>query len=70
MSSVQSIIFNKNYWSLPQIKQWLRYHRFRPIKKVHETKNFYRYRLQNPSNFSRFITKKLPDNIELIIGYR
>ncbi len=70
MSHIQSIIFDKHYWSISASKLWLQHHNFYPIKKVHMTKNFYRYRMMDPSHFSHFVTKKLFNHIDLIIGYQ
>lgn len=65
---IQSIIFEKNKWSNKTAKKWLRDNMYSPIKPVHATSNFLRFRLHNPELFKSFITKKLPNGIELIIG--
>ncbi len=69
MSKVQSIIFDKKQWTYQTAFKWLQHNHQRPIKGVHETKHFLRYRIRNPERFSRFITKKLPNGIDLIIGF-
>jgi len=69
MSKVQSIIFDKKQWTSQSAHRWLHAHHTKPIKAAHETKHFLRYRLRNPEMFSRFITKKLPNGIDLIIGF-
>lgn len=69
-TGIQSIIFNKEYWTQSEANNWLKKHNRHPIKAVHETKHFYRYRIKRPSGFKRYITKKLDNGIELIIGYK
>ncbi|HXS59230.1 MAG TPA: hypothetical protein VN703_00260 [Candidatus Sulfopaludibacter sp.] len=69
MSQIQSIIFNKDYWTKSEARKWLLTHFFLPIKKVHETKNYYRYRIKDPNKFNYFITRRLKNNMELVIGF-
>jgi len=69
MTKVQSIIFDRTRWTPKAAMKWLRRHHDKPIKAMHSTKHFFRYRLHNPHEFHRFITKKLPNGIDLIIGY-
>jgi hypothetical protein len=69
-STIQSVLFDKTIWSLDDAKKWLRQHRIVPIKKVHSTKYFYRFRIKEPNEFIRFITKKIAHGVELVIGFR
>jgi hypothetical protein len=70
MSVIQSVIFDKNYWTIAEARLWLRLHRLTPLKREHTTKRFYRFRINNPMIFKRFITKKIiKDHLDLIIGY-
>ena len=69
MSKIQSILFDKKRWTYQTAFKWLQHHHQRPIKGVHETKHFLRYRIRPPHHFMRFITKKLPDGIDLVIGF-
>lgn len=43
MSRIQSIIFNRKFFSLIKARNWLRDHGFK-YSKVDTTKNFYRFR--------------------------
>ena len=70
MSKIQSILFDKNLWNNEGALLWLKEHNLIPQKKVHYTKNFLRYRLRNPNNFTAFFTKKLENGIELIFGLK
>jgi len=48
MIEPQAIIFKKTHYSKRSSANWLKYHGFKPIKKVHESVNYYRYRLKEP----------------------
>jgi predicted metal-binding protein len=70
MSEIQSVTFRKNSWSLSEAKRWLRKYKMMTI--LDEKSNTYRYRQEDPSNFSRFITKVIYHKnkpIDLIIGF-
>jgi hypothetical protein len=69
MSSIHSVIFDSSVWDTTTAKQWLKDHRLTPIKRVHRTNNTLRYRLIDPSEFNRFSSKKLKNNITIVFGY-
>jgi hypothetical protein len=66
---IHSILFDKNYYTIKQTKDYLRLHDMKPIKKVHITTNFYRYRLIDPKIFKSFSTKSISPHIKIVIGY-
>jgi N-acetylglutamate synthase-like GNAT family acetyltransferase len=66
--NIQSVRFNKAYWTTKQARAYMKLHGFKPIKKTDQTKNWYRYRLLPPSQFKRFLIKVLPNHIQLVIG--
>lgn len=76
---VQSVMFRKTYenkrvWNKKSAKKWLK-GRFKPIKKVHETKNFLRYRITSPltngqSTYKRYETHTVSPTQYLILGYK
>jgi hypothetical protein len=68
-SEVQAVIFNKTYWTPEKASKWLSENGYKPLKRVHRTANFLRYRIRDPSKYTHFSTKKLPDHLDLIIGY-
>ena len=49
MSGIQAIIFKKTHYTKRSSANWIKYHGYKPIKKVHETVNYYRYRLKEPN---------------------
>lgn len=72
MSQVQAVLIRKHpdfYLSKSQALSYVRSLGFEPIKKVHETPYFYRFRLQDPEKFSRFITLKRNRLVDYVIGF-
>ena len=70
MSEIQAILFPKDRFTPAQARAWLREHHNIPIKRAHQTKNYIRYRLTDPTKYSRYSTKITREGVELIIGYR
>lgn len=66
--TVQSILFDKHFWNQDLAESYLQLHNFKPIKDVHETLNYYRYRLAQPKKNGRYFTKKLHNGVSLIIN--
>lgn len=69
MSEIQAIIFDKNYWSLKQANSFIHLHDFKPIKKMHETKNYYRFRLEEPNKRYRYRTKEVFPGVKFIFRF-
>lgn len=70
---VQSVIFKKSKWSLKNAKSWLTSHHYKLKhrgKPVDVKPLTYRFRQKDPSMFKRMVTKKLPNGISFIIGYK
>jgi hypothetical protein len=73
-SIVQSIIFKKDNFTLPQAREWLAKNGYKT--EVDEKENTYRFRQEDPeevkrSGFKHYITKPLGNSgIELVIGYK
>ena len=65
---IQSIIFNKKYYTLYRAKMWLREHN--KLYVVDEKINYYRFRQIDPLNFKKgsFRTRRITDGISLILG--
>lgn len=68
-SNIHSVVFDKNFWTAEQARKWLSQKNLTPIKRVHKTINTIRYRIVDPKEFKNFITKKLPNHINLVIGF-
>ena len=65
--AIQSVIFDKNMWSSKSSSVWLMQHNLHPIKRMHETNNYYRYRLMEPDNTKKYTTYNIGNGIKLII---
>lgn len=64
---VQSVIFDKDFWTIKKSKDWLKKNKYK-IKKIHTTDEYHRFR-QLPPTFNRYRTISLPNNIKLIYGF-
>jgi len=67
MTKVQSILFDKNYWSIRNIVDFLYDHNFHPIKNMHITGKYYRVRIRPPLKSKSYRTKKIEDGLKFII---
>lgn len=71
MGEIQAVIFKDNVYNTLKSRTWLKNHNLKPIKRVHHTDNYFRYRIREPEQFKRFITKSIDyGKIKLIIGYK
>jgi len=74
---IQSIVFEntkRNKWNAGKAMRWLNKHKLTPLKRVDKKKTkegnmTFRYRINEPSIFKRFITKKTDKDISFIIGF-
>ena len=68
-SDIQSVVFDKKYgWDNKKALKWLLKHNIIPIKGEHIINNRIRYRIKEPI-YSSYITKKISNGIDIIIGY-
>ena len=73
-NNIQSVIFNKNKWTINKAEEWLRTHKYKTSfygKKVDITTNYYRYRQLAPHKFKKYFTKMLDGKnkgVGLVIG--
>jgi len=67
MTTLQAILFDNNIWTCDNARKWLKTHNFKPIKTVHKTEKFLRYRIHEP-NFKNYSTKILNNGIRMIYG--
>lgn len=70
-SDIHSVLFDINNWDTLEARKWLKNHNLKPIKNVHKTEHFLRYRIKDPSIFTHFITKTIDHGkgIKIIIGF-
>lgn len=69
MMGVQSVIFPKSKWTISESRAWLRSHKYMGLD-VDIKPNFLRFRQVDPSKYKKYRTTKLPDGIELVVGYQ
>lgn len=72
MSKIQAVLFQKSKWKTQKCRNWLQKNNFKPIKRVHITNKYYRYRIRRPKQFKRLRTKIIDksNGIHLIIGFK
>src|SRR5579885_2717298 len=68
-SNIQAIIFKKENWTENKAEKWLKMHNFNPIKNVHITENYLRYRLKNPNKLNEYRTYDIGNGIKLILEF-
>jgi len=71
---IQAILIHKNindgnHITKSKAKQYIKSLGIIPIKQVHETKNYYRFRLMDPKQFKGFVTRKQNDIVSFVVGY-
>lgn len=66
-SGIQSIMFPKSKYTSESSFNWLQKHNMKPLKKVHETENYYRYRIEKPNKNNKYYTMKIKHGIQLVI---
>ena len=66
--NIQAVLFDKNYWNTNDARAQLKASGHKPIKKVHITDKYYRYRLIEPNyNKYHYIIKWGNNHIDYII---
>lgn len=68
-TTIQSVYFSKP-WTTTAAEKWLKAHNLKPLKSVHRTANYLRYRIHHPSKFQQLRTKKLDQGIYLVFGIK
>jgi hypothetical protein len=63
---IQSVMFDKKIWGIPQAVEWL-INKGYVFSKVDVGKNYYRFRQLKPSKKDKYITRKLKDGINIIV---
>jgi hypothetical protein len=66
--NIQAILFNKDYWTTTQARAYLKANGKKPIKTVHTTDNYHRYRLIEPNYHKyHYLFRKGQNHIDYII---
>jgi hypothetical protein len=64
---VQSLLFPRDRWTKPKARAWLKEHGYKS-RKVDETDRYYRFRQEDPDQFTVLRTKDFGENIKAIVG--
>jgi hypothetical protein len=67
MTEIQSILFNKTKYNSIKARKWLKENNYKPIKRVHKTENYLRYRIKNPNSKYQYRTINFGKYIKAII---
>lgn len=65
--NIQAVLFSNELYNTKKARLFLKKHNIIPIKKVHKTEKYLRYRILKPKNKSNYITKSISDGIYLIL---
>lgn len=68
-SEIQAVIFNNKAWNEKRARKELKKLNLMPLKPAHRTSNYLRYRIKDPSQFARFVTKPTSKDYSLVIGF-
>lgn len=64
---IQTILINKHILNKRQAKEYVKKMGFEPLK-IHETKNYYRFRIYRPDIFSKFRAKQINNKMVMIFA--
>lgn len=70
MADIQSVVFDKNIWTLGKSKQWLINHELISENPPYEAKTYYRYRITESERYELIKTKDVGSGIKLVIGFK
>ena len=66
-TKIQAILFEKDKFTTEKARRFLKKHNYKPIKRVHKTENYLRYRIRKPKNKTMYRTIDFGDDIKAII---
>lgn len=67
MSEIQSILFDKNKYDATKARKWLKRNKYKPIKRVHKTEKYLRYRIKQPNSKYQYRTISFGKDIKAVI---
>jgi hypothetical protein len=67
---IQAVLFDKKYYTPEMARHYLKINKIKRLKKVHETDQFYRYRIREPEDFieETFRTVPIGKDMKYIMG--
>ena len=68
--NIQSILFDKNYYTVQEAKRWIQHHNFKIAKEPDITPHLIRIRQHDPNESKyHYVIKKIPNHIEFVLEY-
>ena len=70
--NIQAILFSTNspqYSISKERLNFIKKMKIKPLKRVHRTEHYYRYRIRDPSEFKRFKSVRINNYIIIIYGF-
>ena len=64
---IQAILFEKDKFDTKTARQFLKKHDYKPIKRVHKTTNYLRYRIRRPKDNTMYRMIDFGDDIKAVI---
>lgn len=68
MSNIQALLFDKHYYNINDVNDYLKNHNLKKLKPYHITDNYIRVRLIDPNKFTHYFTLEKKKGIKMIIG--
>jgi hypothetical protein len=65
---IQAVIFEKDKFTTGEALNWIKTHNYKPIS-ARETRNFLRYRIQEPSEENKYRLFRVGDGIKFVLQY-
>ena len=63
---IQALLFNRDDWTPDKARRYMKRNKYEPIKRVHKTDKYLRYRLKHPKK-TEYRTIKMPENVLAVI---
>lgn len=68
-TEIQSVMLKRSkFKNVKNGMKWIKKNKFKPIKRVHKTNNYFRYRLNQPNKYNKFRIKTINNNVKFVIG--
>lgn len=64
---IQAILFEKDKFTSTQARKFLKKHDYKPIKRVHKTENYLRYRIRRPKKGAIYRLIDFGDDIKAVL---
>ena len=68
--SVQAVIFSREMFNSDAARKFLKKHKLVPMKRVHKTKRYLRYRIAEPKEGTKKRIKTITNGIKFILEYK